>query len=53
MFPWKAVGVHNLAENLCFSPSVQVIWLCRCELLGFDMTIAWHAVGYCIGYDLP
>ena len=28
---WKAVGFHNIAENLCFSPSVHVFWLCQCE----------------------
>ena len=47
------MGYHNYAENLCFSPSEHVTWLCRCEWPGFDMTIVWHVVGYCIGYELP
>ena len=40
---------HKFSKHPCFGPSVQVAWLCRCEWSGFDMTIEWHVVGYCIG----
>ena len=29
--PLEALGDQKYAENLCFTPSVQVTWLCRCE----------------------
>ena len=28
---WRVVSDDNLTENLCFEPSVQVVWLCRCK----------------------
>ena len=52
MYLWRVVGDHNPAKNLCVAPCVQVAWLCRGESPGYDMTIAWHVVGYCIRYGM-